>query len=112
MIAPENLTQAQMIERGLREAQAYKRGERAGCRVHIYELIVPDVSALRKELELSQRDFAIEFGFPVSAVRDWERGKRFPENAALILLTLIAKDVSLVRVAMRETVRHVSTEQF
>ena len=112
MIAPESLTVGQLIERGLREVLAYQRGEQSGCRVHTYQLVVPDVRELRKSLELSQRDFAIEFGFPVSAVRDWERGKRFPNKAARILLTLVAKDVEMVRAAIGETVRHVSTEQF
>jgi putative transcriptional regulator len=112
MIADEASSVAQDIERGLHQCLAYLRGDRTGCRVHTYQLVFPNIRELRRGLGLSQRDFALEFGFAVSAVRAWERGKRVPNLAERILLTLIAKDVEAVREVIRETVRHVSTEQF
>ena len=112
MIADEAHSVAQDIDRGLHQARAYLRGDWTGCRVHTYQLVFPNIRELRRGLGLSQRDFALEFGFAVSAVRACESGQRAPDLATRILLTLIAKDVEAVRSAIRETVRHISTERF
>ena len=53
---------------------------------------VPTVRALRKKLNLTQEEFAARFHLPLGTVRDWEQGAHVPDNAAQVLLTVIAKD--------------------
>ncbi len=56
----------------------------------------PDVKAIRKQLGLSQEEFARRFGFSASTLRNWEQGTRRPETTARILLTIIEKAPNLV----------------
>ncbi len=48
-----------------------------------------DVGAIRKKLNLSQAKFADKFGLSVATVRDWEQGRRNPDNTARTLLMVI-----------------------
>lgn len=52
---------------------------------------VPNVQALRRKLGLSRAQFASKFGFSVSALHEWERGRAFPDRQTRILLRLIEK---------------------
>ena len=56
--------------------------------------------AMAPDGELSQEAFARRYGFTVSAVRDWEQGRRQPERSARILLTIIKRDPAVVRRAL------------
>ena len=51
-----------------------------------------DVRAIRRGLGVNQRDFAARFGFTLSAVRDWEQGRRRPERSVRILLKIIERE--------------------
>jgi putative transcriptional regulator len=85
--------------RSARNARAWARGEAAeGFVVHVPARI--DVKAVRKKLGLTQQEFAARFGFGYDAVRDWEAGRRQPERAARVLLTVIAYDPDVVRKAL------------
>lgn len=55
-----------------------------------------DVRAIRARTRLSQPAFAKRFGFTVSAVREWEQGRRQPEAAARVLLLVIASRPEVV----------------
>lgn len=55
-----------------------------------------DVRAIRASTGLSQAAFANRFGFSVSAVREWEQGRRQPEAAARVLLLVIASRPEVV----------------
>jgi putative transcriptional regulator len=44
---------------------------------------------VRRRTRLSQTEFARRIGIPLATVRDWERGKDFPEGAARSLLRVI-----------------------
>lgn len=59
-----------------------------------------DVRAIRKRLGLSQTAFANRFGFSVAAVREWEQGRRRPEQAARTLLLVIARNPQVVMEAL------------
>ena len=50
------------------------------------------VVALRKRLKLSRQKFADRFGLDVRAVQEWEQGRRVPDRAARVLLTVIDRD--------------------
>lgn len=55
-----------------------------------------DVRSIRRRLSLTQREFALRFGFSLASVRHWEQGSRAPETSARVLLTLIDKDPDYV----------------
>lgn len=87
---------------GLKDALEYSRGKRGGRRVH--RVTVPrhvDVKAIRKQLGMTQAQFAGTFGFTLHAVRNWEQGKRTPEGAARVLLLVIAREPAAVVRALR-----------
>lgn len=89
------------IMEGLKDALAYKNGDRSRCRVTVRELPVPeykaeDVTRTRKELNLSQRGLASVLGVSPRTVEAWEAGKNTPSGAARHLLYLVDNDHSLV----------------
>jgi putative transcriptional regulator len=55
-----------------------------------------DVRAIRERVRLSQEGFALRFGFSAAAVRDWEQGRRRPDQAARVLLLIIKHDPEAV----------------
>jgi putative transcriptional regulator len=79
-----------------REMLAHARGE---IELESYEYTPPpkmDVAKIRKKLGLSQKQFADHYGFAVSALREWEQGRRNPERSTRILLALIAENPKMV----------------
>ncbi len=55
-----------------------------------------NVRGVRLKLGLTQDAFARRFGFNVSAVRDWEQGRKKPEAATRTLLLVIEAQPELV----------------
>jgi putative transcriptional regulator len=88
------------IKAGLESARAYLDGtaDKSLYRVHVPEKV--DVRKIRRRLGLSQEAFAATYGFAVSAVRDWEQGRRQPERSARILLKIVEKEPEAVRRAL------------
>lgn len=88
------------IMRGLDEAKAFLDGtaDPAAYRVHVPETV--DVRGIRQKLGLSQQTFAATYGFALSAVRDWEQGRRQPERSARILLKIVENEPEAVRRAL------------
>lgn len=84
---------------GLRDVARYRRGEREGFVTHVPAQV--NVRAIRSARKLSQEGFARTYGFSVSAVRDWEQGRRQPERAARILLAMIDRAPETVEKVMR-----------
>lgn len=85
------------IVSGLEDALAFSQGKRGQRRVH--RVAVPrrvDVRAIRTRLAMTQDRFASTFGFTLHAVRNWEQGKRTPQGAARVLLTVIAREPAAV----------------
>lgn len=60
----------------------------------------PDVRELRKRLNLTQEEFARDFGVNIWTLRDWENHRREPEGPAQTLLKVIAQDPDAVRRAV------------
>ena len=50
-----------------------------------------DVRELRTRLSLSHAQFALKFGFPPAALRNWEQGRSRPDASARVLLAVIAR---------------------
>lgn len=88
------------IMQGIKEAGAYLDGsaDKSRYRVHVPEKI--DVRKIRRRLGLSQEAFAQKYGFALSAVRDWEQGRRTPERSARILLKVVDKEPEAVSRAL------------
>jgi putative transcriptional regulator len=83
------------ILNSVRAARAFARGDSdGGFVVHVPDNV--DVRGIRADLGLSQEAFAKRFGFSLAAVRDWEQQRRTPEQAARVLLLVIAQDPAAV----------------
>jgi putative transcriptional regulator len=88
------------IKAGLEGTRGYLDGsaDKRRYRVHVPEAV--DVKKIRARLGLSQQDFAATYGFALSAVRDWEQGRRRPERSARILLKIVQYDPEAVTRAL------------
>lgn len=89
------------IEAARREARAIRAGaaDPAICVVHRIPGAV-DVRAIRARAQLSQEAFARRFGFAISAIRDWEQGRRTPEGPARTLLLIVDRHPALVEAVL------------
>jgi putative transcriptional regulator len=94
-----------------REGRAIARGEAdpATYRIHVPADI--DVCKIRRQLGLSQDEFAAKFALPVGTVREWEQERRRPEGAARVLLTVIEKDPDALARALTAAVHPGNTAE-
>jgi putative transcriptional regulator len=90
------------IMQGIGEAGTYLEGtaDKRRYRVHVPGKV--NVRKIRQRLGLSQEAFAQTYGFTLSAVRDWEQGRRKPERSARILLKIVEKEPEAVTRALRQ----------
>jgi len=82
------------ISKGLKEAVEYSKGNTKEAREFRPRHI--DVKKLRERIGMSQPKFAASFGISLGTLRHWERGDRYPQGPALVLLNLLSKDPSIV----------------
>jgi len=82
------------ISKGLKEAIEYSKGNTKEAREFRPKHI--DVKKLRERIGMSQPKFAASFGISLGTLRHWERGDRYPQGPALVLLNLLSKDPSIV----------------
>ncbi len=84
------------VEEALEEVLAHVRGETPlPCRI-VDDPAAEHIVALRKRMRLSRQKFADRFGLDARAVQDWEQGRRVPDRAARVLLTVIDRDPGAV----------------
>lgn len=89
------------IIRGLEEIKAWKQGK---LKLRTYTVDLPraaDVPAIRKELGLSQDQFALFMGVSVATLRNWEQERREPQGPARSLLLVAARQPQAVRAAFK-----------
>lgn len=86
------------IARGLNEAISHAKGGKVSVKVYKPESV--DVSALRRDMGMTQEQFAARFGFSVATLRHWERGDRSPQGASLVLLNVIKRAPDAVTAAL------------
>ena len=94
-------TQFDSIKKGLEEALAYSKGDDVAVKVSNVQ--VPEdinVKQIRGKIGLTQQGFAQHFGFALSAIRDWEQGRRRPDRSARILLKVIECEPEAVERAL------------
>ncbi len=84
------------VEAALGEVLAHVRGETPLPGRIVDDPAAERILALRKRLKLSRRKFADSFGLDVRAVQEWEQGRRVPDRAARVLLTVIDNDPQAV----------------
>jgi DNA-binding transcriptional regulator YiaG len=61
-----------------------------------------DVRAIREDLQMSQEQFALEFGLELATLRNWEQHRSEPDTAARNFLVTIAHDPDAVRNALAQ----------
>ena len=84
------------VEAALGEVLAHVRGETSlPCRI-VDDPAAERIVALRKRMKLSRQRFADRFGLDARAVQDWEQGRRVPDRAARVLLTVVDRDPEAV----------------
>lgn len=77
------------IKQGLMEAIAHASGQLSTAVVHPPHPL--NVKAIRKQVGMTQTEFATAFGISLSTLRHWERGDRIPRGPARVLLHVVAK---------------------
>ena len=88
------------IETALDEVLSHVKGETVlPCRI-VDDPAAERILALRKRLKLSRQNFADRFGLDARALQDWEQGRRVPDRAARVLLTVIDNDPAAVTRAL------------
>ncbi len=88
------------IEAALGEVLAHVRGETAlPCRI-VDDPAAGRIVALCKRMKLSRQKFADRFGLDARAIQDWEQGRRVPDRAARVLLTVIDREADAVTRAL------------
>ena len=86
----------QEIEEALGEVLAHVRGEIAlPCRI-VDDPAAGRIRALRDGMKLSRQKFAERFGLDARTLQDWEQGRRVPDRAARVLLTVIDREPEAV----------------
>ena len=90
------------VEGALKEVVAHVRGEvDLSCRI-VDDPSAQRITDLRKRMNLSRQKFADRFGLDARAVQDWEQGRRVPDRAARVLLTVIDRNPKAVERALEE----------
>jgi putative transcriptional regulator len=79
----------ELIE-SLTEAVAHAEGRDVeGMRLTTVDL--PDVRAIRLELQMSQNRFSVAFRIPLATLKNWEQGRRNPDAPAAAYLRAIQR---------------------
>jgi len=60
-------------------------------------IVHPDVAALRKKLNLTQKEFSVTYHIKIETLRNWEQNKRSPNTTSLAYLACIAKKPNLIK---------------
>ncbi len=74
--------------------------------VRVYSRPIVDVAALRQRLELTQQDFADQFGIALGTLRNWEQGRRIPDGPAQLLLLILEQRPDIVLDIFRDQEVH------
>ena len=76
------------LMKSVEQGGAIMRGEMKASRTFDHDQ--PNVQSIRKNFGLSQEKFAILLGISPSTLRNWEQGRRKPEEPARVLLKVAA----------------------
>lgn len=93
---------------GMENALAHVRGKKPAARETVVPVQIPDaidVKAIRSTLGMTQERFALQYGFSITNIRNWEQGYRQPEGSARAYLTVISRMPKQVESALRSAPR-------
>lgn len=86
--------------KSMQQAVDFAEGKNVpGIRVHLPADC--DVRKIRSRLKLTQKEFALRFGFSIDSIQNWEQGRRVPDGPARTLLAVIAHEPKAVERALR-----------
>jgi putative transcriptional regulator len=85
---------------GLSEALEIARGNAKPSKLYVPPEI--NVRDIRKKMNLSQDDFAAEFGFTINQIRDWEQGRTRPLGGLRAYLMLIKSNPKAIMDLLRK----------
>lgn len=91
------------------QAREIARGNLEPAKIHVPPEL--DVKAIRAKLRLTQDDFASEFGFTVTQIRDWEQNRHRPIGGHRAYLMLIDRNPDVVRRLLREVTKELAHAQ-
>lgn len=74
----------------IRQAGRIHRGEKRASREHRFDPV--GTAELRRQLDMTQEEFALVIGVPVATLRNWEQGRREPHGPARALLAAVRRD--------------------
>ncbi len=83
---------------GMTQAVAHANGTTTGAITQ--EVEVPDVRAIRRQLHMSQYEFAEAYRIPLVTLKNWEQGRRIPDAPAAAYLQAIVHKPQLIRDAL------------
>lgn len=83
------------LVRSLKEAKDIAEGKSKASRY--FNITQPDVKAVREQIGLSQREFALMMRVSIKTLQNWEEHRRRPTGpaAALLKIVLTAPDIAL-----------------
>jgi putative transcriptional regulator len=87
------------LVQGMKEAAEFAEGRTAAARVHVVE--VPDVRAIRRQLNMSQQRFAETYRIPLPTLKNWEQGRRAPDAPAAAYLQAISRQPKAIKEALQ-----------
>ena len=76
------------LVQSLKEAKAIAKGSKKASRR--FEVMAPDVKAVRERIGLSQSEFARLMRVSVKTLQNWEQHRRNPTGPAAALLTIVS----------------------
>ena len=82
----------------IKQAGKIKKGQIKPGRT--FEFSPLDIKKIRKNLNKSQREFALLIGISVSTLQNWEQGRRRPEGPARALLKVALENPEAVSKAL------------
>ena len=99
------------IVEGLEEFKAWRQGK-VKLKTHVMEMPkASNVPAIRKELGLSQPEFAAFMGVSLGTLRNWEQARREPHGPARALLLVASKQPAAVRAAFRDSMPRIARKR-
>lgn len=87
--------------KGMKDVLAYDSGRQFRGRVSRVRVGDVNVKVIRDRLNLTQEEFAERFGLSLATLKNWEQGRRTPEESAKTLLRLIERQPKLVEKEVR-----------
>jgi putative transcriptional regulator len=79
----------ELIE-SMKQAVAHAGGRKVP-RMRVTKVEMPDVRAIRESLHMSQHRFAATYRIPLSTLKNWEQGRRYPDAPAAAYLLAIQR---------------------